>query len=145
VLPTDAESEAMTELATTVDVLHVAAHGRHQVENPLFSEIELAGGSWFGYDVEALPRVPAVVVLSACDLGGSTVRWAEEQVGMAAAWLHAGARSVIASPAALNDRLACELQPVFHASLAAGTPPAEALAGLAELGRLPLVCFGSGW
>jgi hypothetical protein len=145
VLPEDAGTDEMARLATTVDVLHVAAHGRHAVENPLFSEIELSGGPWFGYDVEALPRVPDVVVLSACDLGVSSVRWAEEQVGMAAAWLHAGARSVLASPAALNDDLACALQPAFHTALAAGTPPADALAGLAELGDLPLVCFGSGW
>ena len=95
--------------------------------------------------MEALPQVPEIVVLSACDLGASTVRWAEEQVGMAAAWLHAGARTVVASPAALNDEVACALQPVFHEPLVAGTPPADALAGLAELGDLPLVCFGSGW
>ena len=50
--------------------------------------------------------MPDVVLLSACEVGRSTVRWGEELIGMTAAWLHAGARCVIASPAAVNDEAA---------------------------------------
>ena len=42
-------------------------------------------------------QVPDVVLLSACEVGRSSVRWGEELIGMTAAWLHAGARCVIAS------------------------------------------------
>ena len=99
----DATAAAVSELAGRVDVLHVAAHGRHSAENPLFSGLELVDGTWFGYDIDQLPAVPDVVLLSACEVGRSSVRWGEELIGMTAAWLHAGARCVVASPAAVND------------------------------------------
>ena len=49
----------VTELAARVDVLHIAAHGRHAVDNPLFSGLELADGTLFGYDIDLIPKVPA--------------------------------------------------------------------------------------
>ena len=42
---TDATAAAVSELAGRVDVLHVAAHGRHSAENPLFSGLELVDGT----------------------------------------------------------------------------------------------------
>ena len=59
-------------------------------ENPLFSGFELADGPWFGYDIDQLTAVPDVVLLSACEVGRSTLRGGEELIGMTAAWLHAG-------------------------------------------------------
>ncbi len=141
----DAVAPAVARLTAEVDVLHVAAHGRHAAEQPLFSGIELTDGTWFGYDVELLPQLPSVVVLSSCELGRSSVRWAEELVGMTAAWLHSGARCVVAAPAAVNDELAAATLPAFHRGLAAGRAPAEVLAELAPAEGLPLTCFGAGW
>ena len=102
----EATAEAVSELAGAVDVLHVSAHGRHSSENPLFSGFELADGPWFGYDIDQLDAVPDVVLLSACEVGRSTLRGGEELIGMTAAWLHAGSRCVIASAAAINDAVA---------------------------------------
>ena len=79
-------------------MLHLAGHGRHTGENPLFSAVELVDGPWFGYDIDELRRTPATVVLSACELGRVSVRSGEEAIGMSAAWLHAGARTVLSSP-----------------------------------------------
>ena len=143
----DADAARVSALAEEVDVLHVAAHGRHSAENPLFSGIELTGGPWFGYDIDALSAVPSVVVLSACELGRSSARGGAELVGMTTAWLHAGSRTVIASPAAVNDAAACDLLPRVHSGLVAGKAPAEALAD--ACGQVPQVapfaCYGSGW
>ena len=36
--------------------LHIAAHGRHAADNPLFSGLELADGALFGYDIDLIPR-----------------------------------------------------------------------------------------
>lgn len=141
----DATAPGAAALTARVDLLHVAAHGHHADEQPLFSGIELTDGPWFGYDVELLPRLPGLVVLSACELGRSTVRASEELVGMTAAWLHAGVRCVVAAPAALSDDLAAATLPALHRGLAAGRPPAELLADLAPPDGLPLTCFGSGW
>ena len=63
-------------------MLHLAGHGRHTGENPLFSAVELADGPWFGYDIDELRRTPATVVLSACELGRVSVRSGEEAIGM---------------------------------------------------------------
>ena len=143
----DATAAAVSELAGRVDVLHVAAHGRHSAENPLFSGLELVDGTWFGYDIDQLPAVPDVVLLSACEVGRSSVRWGEELIGMTAAWLHAGARCVVASPAAVNDVAAHDALVRVHEALAAGADPATALAGTvsavsADAAPAPFLCFG---
>lgn len=145
----DASSGPVRRLASGVDVFHTAAHGRHSADNPLFSGLELADGPWFGYDIDQLGGIPSTVVLSACEVGRSSVRWGEETIGMTVAWLHAGARCVIASPALVNDDTACEVLAVTHRHLAAGETPSAALAlAGAEAGTEapnPFVVYGNGW
>ncbi|WP_309104521.1 CHAT domain-containing protein [Microbacterium sp.] len=148
VLGSDAATVAgVTELAGRVDLLHIAAHGRHSADNPLFSGFELADGTLFGYDIDLIPQPPATVVLSACELGRSSVRWGEEAIGMTRVWLHAGSRCVIAAPAVVADDIACELLGAVHAGLAAGAAPAVALASAAESAglRAPFQCHGAGF
>jgi len=123
-----ADVRAVTALAGAVDVLHVAAHGRHALDNPMFSGFELADGTLFGYDIDLIPEVPDTVILSACEVGRSSVRWGEEAVGMTRIWLHAGARSVVAAPVVVADDEACELLGAVHEGLAAGAAPSVALA-----------------
>ncbi len=120
--------DAVADLASRVDIVHIAAHGRHSSDNPQFSALELSDGPLFGYDIDRMARVPQTVVLSACELGRSSVRWGEETIGMTRAWLHAGTRCVVASPVVVTDDVACELLGAMHERLAAGALPAEALA-----------------
>ena len=66
---------------------------------------------------------------------------------MTTAWLHAGARCVIASAAAVNDQAAYDVLVAVHGHLAAGLDPAAALAEAvpavsADTAPVPLVCFG---
>ena len=139
----------VSALAAEVDVLHVASHGRHAADNPLFSGLDLVDGPWFGYDIDRLPRVPSTVVLSACELGRSAVRWGAETIGMTVAWLHAGTASVIASPARVADDTACEVLAQTHKGLATGQSPAVALAEARARtdgeSIVPFICFGAGW
>lgn len=145
----DARCAPVSQVACQVDVLHVAAHGRHTADNPLFSGLELVDGPWFGYDIDQLESIPSTVILSACELGRSSVRWGEETIGMTDAWLHAGSRCVIAAPASVSDDAACELLAAAHALLAAGALPSQALAGAATQvespAPAPFLCFGAGW
>jgi hypothetical protein len=138
---------SVIDLATRVDVLHIAAHGLHAVDNPLFSGLELADGTLFGYDIDLMARVPQTVVLSACEVGRSSVRWGEEALGMTRTWLHAGARCVVAAPVIVADDIACELLAAMHDGLAAGEPPSEALAAAsARTGIIaPFQVHGSGF
>ena len=134
-------------LSARVDVLHIAAHGRHAVDNPLFSGLELADGTLFGYDIDLMPQVPDTVVLSACEVGRSSVRWGEEAIGMTRIWLHAGTRCVIAAPVVVADDVACELLGEMHQGLAAGLAPAVALAEASERTGIvaPFQAHGSGF
>jgi tetratricopeptide (TPR) repeat protein len=143
----DANAAKVGEVAARVDVLHLAGHGVHAGDHPLFSAVELADGPWFGHDIDLLPRTPEIVVLSACELGQVSVLRGDETVGMTAAWLHAGARTVLSSPALVADEVACDALAHWHRLLAAGATPADALAAvIAEAdGVVPFLCFGAGW
>lgn len=142
----EASVTGVTRLAGASDLLHIAAHGRHSADNPLFAGFDLADGTLFGYDVDLIARTPETVVLSACELGRSAVRWGEEALGMTRVWLHAGTRSVIAAPVTVPDDVACELLGALHVELARGTVPAVALARAASATghRAPFQCHGSG-
>jgi hypothetical protein len=143
----EATSARVAELAESVDVLHLAGHGRHTGENPLFSAVELVDGPWFGYDIDELRRTPSTVVLSACELGRVSVRSGEEAIGMSAAWLHAGARTVLSSPVLIADDVACDAMAQWHTLLAAGAAPADALAQVSAEADdvVPMLSFGAGW
>jgi tetratricopeptide (TPR) repeat protein len=133
-------------------LLHIAAHGNHQADNPLFSSIELADGPLSGYDLPA--DLPPHIVLSACDLGLSVVRPGDEPLGMTAALLHGGASVVVAGVGRVADDTAHDVLVGYHRLLAGGgrLTPAQALArALAQSDAdtperpAPLVCFGAGW
>ncbi len=126
-------------------IAHLAAHGQHQAENPLFSTLELAGGPLFGYDVQLAAQVPSMVVLSACDLGLTDVRPGDETLGMVTALLASGARTVVASVARVSDDGAMRAMIRFHRAIMAGVAPAPALAtALVAEPPAGFVCFGAG-
>lgn len=142
---TVAAVRALTEASA---LLHVAAHGTHAGDNPLFSQVRLADGPWFGHDLADLDTGPSTVVLSACDVGRSTHAAGNEPLGLAVAWQHAGARAVIAATAPVSDAAAADLMPALHARLASGDPPADALASALESAgqlRAAFTCLGAGW
>ncbi len=143
----EATVAAVTDLASQVDVLHLATHGKHAVENPLFSGLEFADGALFGYDIDLMPQVPAHVVLSACEVGRSSVRWGEEAIGMTRIWLHAGTRCVIAAPVVVADDEACELLSAMHEGLVEGQAPGEALAAASDRTGIvaPFQAHGAGF
>nr|WP_246280807.1 CHAT domain-containing protein [Cellulomonas humilata] len=125
-------------------VVHVAAHGRHEADNPLFSSLELADGPLMGYDLLRLPRPPQLVVLSCCDLGLHDTRPGDESLGTASALLASGARTVVASVAREADEVALPLMVDLHRRLVAGERPAAALAAAGSAAATGFVCFGSG-
>ena len=124
---------------------HLASHGHHADDNALFSGLEFADGTVMGYDVQRQPAVPALVVLSACDVGRSTVAPGDESLGMVSAFAAAGSSTVIAAVCRIADELAPSVMRAFYDGLEAGHGPARALAeaGSRE-GVTGLVCFGSG-
>jgi CHAT domain-containing protein len=129
-------------------VVHVAAHGEHQAENPLFSSIRLADGPLFAYELDQHVRAAEHVILSACELGQATIRPGDEALGLTSVLLHLGTRSVISGVARVHDDVAAEVMTRYHGLLASGVDSAQALAeaSAAETSRpAPFVCFGATW
>ena len=128
--PDATAADAVADLAASVDVLHVAAHGRHAADSPLFSGLELClrlpGTATTSTSSPAVPRGrPAVVVRGGALVGAAPGRHCN---CMTTAWLHAGVRWVVASPAAVGDAAAHEFLLTLHAGLRDGLTPPEALA-----------------
>jgi len=141
----DASAESVRRAFEDHDVVHLAAHGRHDADNPLFACIELADGPLFAHELDGLHLPQSVVVLSACEVGGVTPGLGGEVLGLTSVLLRLGARAVVASVAPLPDVVAAELMPRLHAELRASDDPEGALAlALADVDEpVPLVCFSS--
>jgi CHAT domain-containing protein len=141
----DPTGSAFTAAMARSSVVHVAAHGVHQTESPLFSSLRLADGPLFAHELDQTARTPEHVVLSACELGLATVRPGDEALGLTSVLLHLGTRSVVAGVARVGDELAEQTMVDYHRRLAAGADSAAALAGATEHATVPFVCFGSAW
>jgi tetratricopeptide (TPR) repeat protein len=127
-------------------VVHVAAHGRHDADNPLFSTIRLSDGVVYAYELRNDQRLAPHVILSACELGQATIRAGDEAVGLTGVLLRLGARCVVASVAKVHDEHAAATMSSYHESLAKGADTAHALARATESGNempSPFVCFGT--
>lgn len=129
---------------------HVACHGHFRADSPLFSSLELADGPVTALDLQRLRRAPDVLVLSSCDLALSDRRPGDELLGLAAALLGMGTRTIIASVVPVPDSASRRLMLAFHRLLADGRTPsvalAEAQAGLRgdATSLAGFVCLGSG-
>jgi hypothetical protein len=145
----DAARPVLTRALARADVVHVAAHGTHQTENPLFSSLRLADGVMFAHELDQAARTPQHVVLSACELGLATIRPGDEGLGLTSVLLRLGTHSVVAGVARVEDEVAARTMIAYHQRLAAGADSAAALAeattALDGAAAAPFVCFGAAW
>ena len=150
------EARVLTGQAATADAVrtaldgaataHLAAHGTFRSGNALFSSLRLADGPLITYDLEHLRRPPRLMVLSACDAGRADVRAGEAVMGMVACALAFGTATVVAGVTPVGDAAARDLMTGCHERLAAGLPPAEALAATPrDPAALGFTCFGAGY
>jgi CHAT domain-containing protein len=107
--------------------IHFTAHALANRESPLDSAVLLAGGKLYGRDVMATPLAADLVTVSACRGVGVRLYSGEGLVGFAWAFLHAGARNVIAGLWDVNDQSTGQLMDVLYRELASGKTPAAAL------------------
>jgi tetratricopeptide (TPR) repeat protein len=122
-----ANVQAVLAAFETADLMHVASHGTFRRDNPLFSAFRLADGPLTVYELERLRRVPRSIVLSSCSAGSTSVRPGDELMGAAIAFLHLGARSLIAPTDAVDDDLTSHLMVLVHRHIASGSSLATAL------------------
>ena len=148
----DSTPAAVVDAVAAADLVHIAAHGRHRRDNPLFSSVWLTGGSLFAHEFEGRAHRASQVVLSSCGTGGSTVRPGDEPLGFASSLLAFGVAAVVAPVGDVPDDTARRTMLLYHHRLAAGTEASVALAGaVAEAATEghwlagAFTCFGAPW
>jgi CHAT domain-containing protein len=143
-----AQVAAVLAILEGASIAHIAAHASFRADNGLWSSLQLADGVLTVYELEQLRRPPEVVVLSACQSGLSAVRPGDEVMGLVAALLTLGAKSVVASVVPVEDAASEQLMVALHQRLLAGDAPAVALAEAQSVTpgtvSLSYVCFGGG-
>jgi tetratricopeptide (TPR) repeat protein len=145
----DATVARMIELLASPGVVHLAAHGRHEPDNPLFSSVRLADGPLFAHELDMGGTVPDLVLLSSCEVGRASIRAGGEALGLASVLLRTGVGCVVAALAPLPDETALRVMTRTHALLRDEVPIAQAVAMAAEEERdqtgmlVPLVCLGA--
>jgi CHAT domain-containing protein len=107
--------------------IHFTAHAVANRESPLDSAVLLSGGKLYAREVMDEPLTADLVTVSACRGVGLRSYSGEGLVGFAWAFLHAGARHVIAGLWDVNDQSTAALMDVLYGELAAGKSPAVAL------------------
>ena len=130
----DATKEAVLQRIASVALIHIAAHGRKKT-----GEIVLAPDPRWGSktlmekdyilnmsDIQAVKLRARLVVLSCCHSGQGPVS-SEGVVGMARAFLFAGARSVLATLWAIDDEATMMFMKSFYEQLASGESASVAL------------------
>jgi len=133
---------------TSARIVHVAAHGEHQMDNPLFSSIRLADAPLYAWELDQHAHAAEHVILSACELGQATIRPGDEALGLTSVLLHLGTRSVVSGVARVHDDVAADVMSRYHRELADGVDSARALANATAAATdlpAPFVCFGSAW
>ncbi|HKO58243.1 MAG TPA: CHAT domain-containing protein [Thermoanaerobaculia bacterium] len=124
------------------DVIHFAAHAAANRLQPLQSAVILGcdrDGNYklTGRDIIKHPLNAQLVTISSCRGAGNRTYTGEGLVGLAWAFLRAGARQVIAALWEVDDNTTPELMDAMYARIRAGVDPATALrqAKLAAIAR----------
>ncbi|MFI6096236.1 CHAT domain-containing protein [Lentzea sp. NPDC051213] len=143
--PQHATVDDVLKSLATASTVHLAAHGRLNPDNPLFSALDLHDGPLVVYDVHRLDQVPETVIMAACDVGRSVVVSGNELLGLAATFLERGASQLIASVVPVPDAETKDLMIAVHRGLRAGRSPAQALAEAQQELDQPngFVCVGA--
>lgn len=145
--PPDATGAALAAALRERDVVHVAAHGVHEDENPLFSTVVLADGPTWVHELQRTGIGAQHVVLSSCEVGRTHLREGDEGLGLTAGLLSCGVQSVVGAVAPVGDEDSYVVMTRYHRLLSDGTGAAEALeAASADVpdGSLFAV-YGSDW
>ena len=124
----EATSAAACRSLVGSDLVHVAAHGNHRQDNPLFSCVRLADGPLYAYEVDPGAGLASCVVLSACEAGLATVRPGDESLGLSNVLLQLGAACVVAAVARVNDEVSAGFMRTVHDAMALGVDSATAVA-----------------
>ncbi|HIP72012.1 MAG TPA: CHAT domain-containing protein, partial [Anaerolineae bacterium] len=93
----EATSRAFRAEAPNANLIHLACHGLFRADNPMFSALKLHDDWLTAADILQLTLNNSLVTLSACESGQSRIAAGDEMIGLARAFLGAGAASLVVS------------------------------------------------
>jgi tetratricopeptide (TPR) repeat protein len=112
-------------------LIHIAAHGEANRRSPFDSALILSPGErgfkLYARDVMKVPLRADLVTISACRSSGARTYAGEGLVGLARAFLQAGAGSVIAGLWDVSDQSTSEMMDRMYQGIANGVAPEESL------------------
>ncbi|MEP7357051.1 MAG: CHAT domain-containing protein, partial [Anaerolineales bacterium] len=118
---------ALRPMLATAQILHFATHGDFRADNPLFSGLALADGWLTTLNIFNLRLSASLVTLSACQTGRNVVGGGDELLGLMRAFFYAGARSLVVSQWAIEDRSTARFMEAFYHKLRSGLSKGAAL------------------
>lgn len=83
--------------AAPTQILHIAAHGEHRLDQPDLSYLHLADGQLYTDDLLQQDLSYELVTLSGCETGRANVTASDELIGLGRGVLYAGAGALIVS------------------------------------------------
>lgn len=92
------ESATRATLQTApTQILHIATHGEHRLDQPDLSYLQLADGQLYADDTLQQDMSYELVTLSACETGRANVAAGDELIGLGRGFLYAGAGALLVS------------------------------------------------
>ncbi len=110
-----------------MQILHVATHGQHRLDQPDLSFLQLADGQLYADDVLQHDLSYELVTLSACETGRARVMASDDLIGIGRSFLFAGAGALVSSLWHVGDQATLGLMERMYAALYAGASKSAAL------------------
>ncbi len=113
--------------AAPLQILHIAAHGQHRLDEPDLSYLQLADGQLYSDDLLQQNLGYELVTLSGCETGRANVSGGDELIGLGRGFLYAGAGALLASLWKVTDDHTLSFMMHMYQALFAGESKAAAL------------------
>jgi CHAT domain-containing protein len=110
-----------------LQILHIAAHGQHRLDQPDLSFLQLEDGQLYADDVMQQDLSYELVTLSACETGRARIAASDDLIGIGRSFLYAGAGALVLSLWQVEDQSTLRLMEQMYAALYAGSSKPSAL------------------
>jgi CHAT domain-containing protein len=134
--------------STPTQILHIATHGEHRLDQPDLSYLQLADGQLYADDTLQQDMSYELVTLSACETGRANVAASDELIGLGRGFLYAGAGALLVSLWQVADTSTLYFMERMYKALRMGTSKSAAMREaqesiLLEGGRLHPAFWGA--
>lgn len=126
-LYTDETAARRVLRASPTQLLHIATHGQHRLDQPDLSFLQLADGQLYTDDLLQENLGYELVTLSACETGRANVLASDELIGLGRGFLYAGAGALLVSLWRVADDSTIRFMERMYAALHDGASKAAAV------------------